>query len=56
MESVQKQIWQRPGLSIFLVALVLFMGLQYKPAVLNYTTRFVEDLKVLPGAEQSACR
>ncbi|WP_416757085.1 hypothetical protein ACMGGD_27030 [Pseudomonas sp. BNK-6] len=42
MESVQKQIWQRPGLSIFLVALVLLMGLQYKPAVLNYTTRFVD--------------
>lgn len=42
MEDYKKLILQRPCQSIFLIALALFMALQYKPAVLNYTTRFVD--------------
>lgn len=42
MNTLTRQVVQRPCLSIFLIALMLFMGLQYKPAILNYTTRFVD--------------
>ncbi|WP_430736071.1 glycosyltransferase family 39 protein [Pseudomonas piscis] len=42
MNNLMRQVSQRPCLSIFLVALALFMGLQYKPGILNYTTRFVD--------------
>jgi 4-amino-4-deoxy-L-arabinose transferase-like glycosyltransferase len=37
-----KQIIKKPQLSIFLIALIIFSGLQYKEAITNYTTRFVE--------------
>ncbi|MGY2440270.1 ArnT family glycosyltransferase [Pseudomonas sp. SDO52101_S400] len=42
---------RRPCLSIFFLTLVVFMVLQYKPAVLNYTTRFVDfaDYMLLNG-------
>ena len=42
MEALIKQIAKKPCLSIFLSALGIFMGLQYKAAILNYTTRFVD--------------
>jgi len=35
-------IARNPCLSIFFMTLAVFMVLQYKPAVLNYTTRFVD--------------
>lgn len=35
-------ITRNPCLSIFFTTLTVFMVLQYKPAVLNYTTRFVD--------------
>nr|WP_256588590.1 glycosyltransferase family 39 protein [Pseudomonas sp. HMWF021] len=35
-------IVRNPCLSIFFMTLAVFMVLQYKPAVLNYTTRFVD--------------
>ena len=42
MDVLIRQVAQRPGRSIFLISLVVLMALQYKPAVLNYTTRFVD--------------
>lgn len=42
MDILIKQAARKPSLSIFLTALVAFMGLQYKAAILNYTTRFVD--------------
>ncbi|WP_083235902.1 MULTISPECIES: glycosyltransferase family 39 protein [unclassified Pseudomonas] len=42
MNRLTRQVMQRPCLSIFVIALALFMGLQYKLAILNYTTRFVD--------------
>ncbi|WP_256350372.1 ArnT family glycosyltransferase [Pseudomonas gingeri] len=37
-----RQIAERPCLGIFFTTLIIFMGLQYKAAILNYTTRFVD--------------
>ncbi|WP_191488273.1 ArnT family glycosyltransferase [Pseudomonas sp. FEN] len=42
MDTLIKQAVKKPGLSIFLVTLVIFMGLQYKASITNYTTRFVD--------------
>ena len=44
-------ITRNPCLSIFFMTLAVFMALQYKPAVLNYTTRFVDfaDYMLLHG-------
>nr|BFD42387.1 hypothetical protein FFPRI1PSEUD_38860 [Pseudomonas sp. FFPRI_1] len=42
MDVLKRQVLHKPCLSIFLVALAVFMGLQYKAAILNYTTRFVD--------------
>lgn len=42
MNALIKQILKKPHLSIFLITLVIFIGLQYKEAITNYTTRFVE--------------
>lgn len=35
-------VTKNPNFAVFTIALFLFMILQYKPAVLNYTTRFVD--------------
>ncbi|NBF02241.1 hypothetical protein GV819_08040 [Pseudomonas sp. Fl5BN2] len=42
MEVLTRQLARKPCLSIFLAAISIFMGLQYKAAILNYTTRFVD--------------
>ncbi|WP_051070750.1 ArnT family glycosyltransferase [Pseudomonas asplenii] len=42
MDAFAGRVAKKPCLSIFLLALIVFMGLQYKPAILNYTTRFVD--------------
>ncbi|KPA88222.1 PMT family glycosyltransferase, 4-amino-4-deoxy-L-arabinose transferase [Pseudomonas asplenii] len=42
MDALTGRVMKKPCLSIFLLSLMVFMGLQYKPAILNYTTRFVD--------------
>lgn len=42
MNSLARRVTDNPCWSVFLASLVLLMGLQYKPAILSYTTRFVD--------------
>ena len=42
MDILIKQVIRKPSLSIFLVTLAIFMGLQYRASITNYTTRFVD--------------
>lgn len=42
MERLKEVVVNKPCSSIFIIAFVVFAVLQYKPAVLNYTTRFVD--------------
>lgn len=42
MNTLLKYCIKKPQLSIFFITLFIFIGLQYKSAITNYTTRFVE--------------
>ncbi|WP_213876450.1 hypothetical protein [Pseudomonas sp. dw_358] len=42
MNSVARRLASRPCWSVFVGSLLMLMGLQYKPAILSYTTRFVD--------------
>jgi len=42
MNGLTRALAKKPCWSIFFISLVLLMGLQYKPAILSYTTRLVD--------------
>lgn len=42
MKGLTIQVEKRPCWSIFIISLLVLMALQYKPAILNYTTRLVD--------------
>lgn len=42
MNNLTRQLSKQPCWSIFLLTLLPLLALQYKPAILNYTTRFVD--------------
>ncbi|WP_152222992.1 glycosyltransferase family 39 protein [Pseudomonas sp. SCB32] len=42
MDGLTRQVAKSPCWSIFSISLVMLLGLQYKPAILNYTTRLVD--------------
>lgn len=42
MNGLARRVAQKPCWSVFLISLLMLMALQYKPAILSYTTRFVD--------------
>ncbi|WPO97616.1 hypothetical protein SFA35_13150 [Pseudomonas sp. HR96] len=42
MNRLTREVVDRPACSIFLFSLLALLLMQYKPAILNYTTRFVD--------------